>query len=101
MKLAWNAIVRNEVGCIERCMASLLPHVDAAVVVDTGSIDGTPDKIKEWFERAGKSVEIHHAPFVNFSQARNEALRCARASSFDWDYLLLADADMELVVKVR
>jgi glycosyltransferase involved in cell wall biosynthesis len=98
MKLVWNAIVKNERAVIERCVKSLLPHIDGAVVVDTGSIDGTPDKLKELFEAAGKPLEITPAPFKNFEQARNEALRCARLSRMEWDYLLLADADMELRV---
>jgi len=98
MKLVWNAIVKNESAVIERCVKSLLPHIDGAVVVDTGSTDGTPEKLKELFEAAGKPLEITPAPFKNFEQARNEALRCARLSRMEWDYLLLADADMELQV---
>src|SRR4249919_1662151 len=96
MKLAWNAIVKNEAAIIERCIKSLLPHVDCAIVVDTGSTDGTPDKIQQLFDAAGKPVEIRPAPFKNFEQARNEALRCARLSRLEWDYLLLADADKSL-----
>jgi hypothetical protein len=30
------------------------------------------------FDAAGKQFEIQPAPFKNFEQARNEALRCAR-----------------------
>jgi glycosyltransferase involved in cell wall biosynthesis len=99
MKLVWNAIVKNEAAIIERCVNSLLPHVDGAVIVDTGSTDGTPDKIMELFVAAGKPVEFHYASFVNFEQARNEALKRARESqNVPWDYLLLADADMEFRV---
>ena len=98
MKLAWNAIVKNEKAILDRCVNSLLPHIDGAIIVDTGSTDGTPEKLKELFAAAGKPVEISSAPFVNFEQARNEALRCARISRLEWDYLLLADADMELKV---
>lgn len=96
MKLCWNAIVRNEEARIERCVNSLLPYVDCGVVVDTGSTDATTEIIQREFARAGKPVEIHSASFQNFSQARNVALQYARASKLDWDYLLLADADMEL-----
>jgi glycosyltransferase involved in cell wall biosynthesis/predicted GH43/DUF377 family glycosyl hydrolase len=99
MKLVWNAIVKNEAAIIERCVNSLLPHIDGAVVVDTGSTDNTVDLLQEMFVRAGKPLEIHQAPFVNFEQARNEALKRARESQhIEWDYLLLADADMELKV---
>jgi glycosyltransferase involved in cell wall biosynthesis len=99
MKLAWNAIVKNEEAVIERCIRSLLPYVDYAIVVDTGSEDRTPEKISRLFAGARKPFELHYAPFDNFSQARNVALQRARESPLEWDYLLLADADMELRVE--
>src|SRR4029077_7509138 len=98
MKIAWSAIVKNEEAVIERCVRSLLPHVDYAIVVDTGSEDRTPEKISRLFADARKPFELHYAPFENFSQARNVALQRARESTLDWDYLLLVDADMELRV---
>jgi glycosyltransferase involved in cell wall biosynthesis/predicted GH43/DUF377 family glycosyl hydrolase len=72
--------------------------VSGGIVVDTGSTDDTVDRINRLFTSAQKPLEIHHAPFVDFSQARNAALHAARQSAMPWDYLLLADADMELVV---
>jgi glycosyltransferase involved in cell wall biosynthesis len=100
-RLCWNAIVKNEDARIERCVNSLLPHIDCAVVVDTGSTDQTLTKLSELFKQAGKPLEIHHAPFENFAQARNVALNRARDSKLAWDYLLLADADMELKVEKK
>jgi glycosyltransferase involved in cell wall biosynthesis len=99
MKLAWNAIVRNERAVIERCVESLLPYIDCGIVVDTGSTDGTQQFLMQKFEMANKPLALYQKEFVNFEQARNEALRVARESELDWDYLLLADADMELRVK--
>lgn len=98
MKLVWNAILKNEAKVIERCVRSLLPHIDAAIVVDTGSSDGTDTILSELFAAAGKPCELYRAPFVNFEQARNMALQVARDSDLPWDYLLLCDADMELKV---
>lgn len=98
MRLFWNAIVKNEGARIERCVESLLPHIDGAIVVDTGSSDDTLVKLDRLFKDAGKPLEIHHAPFENFEQARNQALKLARSSRQEWDYLLLSDADMQLVV---
>src|SRR6516162_8376266 len=45
--------------------------------------------------------ELHSLPFYNFGQARNAALDFAYASPLAYDYLILADADMELVVVDR
>lgn len=99
MRLAWNAIVKNEAAVIERAVNSLMPHISCGIVVDTGSDDGTPEILRELFRAAGKALEIHQRPFVNFEQARNAALNLARNSRLDWKYLLLSDADMEFRVK--
>ena len=98
MKVAWSAIVKDESAIIERCVNSLLPHIDGAVILDTGSTDGTPEVLERLFDQAGKPLELHHSQFLDFAHARNLALAAARASSLEYDYLLLADADMELVV---
>jgi len=98
MRLLWNAIVKNESAVIARCVDSLLPHIDGAVVVDTGSTDNTPALLRQLFEEVGKPLELQRVPFENFAQARNWALAYARSSQLPWDYLLLADADMELRV---
>jgi glycosyltransferase involved in cell wall biosynthesis len=99
MKLVWNGIVRNEEKVIRRCVESLMPWIDAAIIVDTGSTDATIAILEEMFVIAGKPIEIHHASFENFEQARNVALMEARNSlNIKWDYLILVDADMELKV---
>src|SRR5262245_47049129 len=97
-KIAWNAIVKNEAGIIRRCLTSLLPHIDCGIVVDTGSTDDTPEIIRAAFAAADKPLVIGQAAFRDFSQARNHALARARASCLAFDYLLLADADMELKI---
>lgn len=97
--LVWHAIVRDESRIIERCVHSLLPHVDGAIVVDTGSTDNTLDLIKRAFDLVNKPLDLHHIVFNDFAQARNEGLAFARASAIPWHYLILADADMELVVE--
>src|SRR5215813_5793042 len=99
MNVVWNAIVKNEAARIKRCVRSLLPYVDGAIVCDTGSSDETLTLIMEEFTAVGKPVEFYFVLFMNFSQARNEALRAARASSLPWQHLLLCDADMELKVE--
>ena len=97
--LCLNMIVRNEMANLERCLAALVDHVDCWVIGDTGSTDGTQDYIKSFFAARHKPGELHSFPFRNFEQARNAALDCAYASKLPYDYLLFADADMELVVE--
>jgi glycosyltransferase involved in cell wall biosynthesis len=92
-------IVKDEAPIIERLVDSVAPVVSYYVVCDTGSSDNTIDILRARFAERGIDGEVHNVPFVNFSQARNTALRFGRDSRANFDYFLLADADMELVVE--
>ena len=98
--LCLNMIVKNEMANLERCLAAVADHIGCWVIGDTGSTDGTQDFIVTFLCRAQSCPgELHSFPFQNFEQARNAALDCAYASPLAYDYLLFADADMELVVE--
>jgi hypothetical protein len=94
-RLCLSMIVKNEAARIERCLLSVKPWLHSAVVCDTGSTDATMGLIRDIIPGA----QVWPAPFIDFSQARNDALGYAAAGNMDWDYLLLVDADMELVVE--
>lgn len=98
MRLCLNMIVRNESAIIERCLRSVAPHVACYVICDTGSTDDTVTRIRQMFDEAGVPGEIHDIAFENFEQARNEALERCQRSPAQFEYILLIDADMELVV---
>lgn len=89
-------IVRNESAILERCLLSVLPYLSCYVVCDTGSTDNTVEIVERVL--SGIPGEVHSFPFRDFGQARNEALDRARRSTLEYEYLLLIDADMELVV---
>jgi glycosyltransferase involved in cell wall biosynthesis len=99
MRLCLNMIVKNERSNLERALAAVAPYVDAWVIADTGSTDGTQAFIHEFFRAQGIPGELHQIEFLNFGQARNEALAFAQHSTLPFDYVLLQDADMELVVE--
>ena len=81
-------IVRNEAARLERCLTSVLPWVAEAVIVDTGSTDGTAALAQSMGARV-----IHFTWCDDFSRARNLAVENARAP-----WALVLDADERLVV---
>jgi glycosyltransferase involved in cell wall biosynthesis len=91
-------IVKNEAPRILRALNSAVGHVSCYAIQDTGSTDETVNIIKEWGELHNIPGDIGHGKFIHFAQARNDGLALARKRD-DWDWLLLFDADMELVVK--
>jgi hypothetical protein len=92
-------IVRNEAEIIERCLASVAPYIAYWVILDTGSDDDTPALIERFFRDTDIPGELHHGEFVDFSTSRNQALELCRRSKGDFDYILLIDADMELLAE--
>jgi glycosyltransferase involved in cell wall biosynthesis len=88
-----NMIVKNEARTIERCLNAALPFIDAWVIVDTGSTDGTQDLIRS--KLGHLPGELHERPWKNFGHNRTEALCLAEGKA---DFLLLCDADMVLKI---
>ena len=76
-------IVRDEARCLARALASARPWVDEMVVVDTGSVDETPQIAHDAGARVHRFVWID-----DFSAARNHALAQTEAP---WRLLLDAD----------
>ena len=89
-----NMIVKNESKIIKRCIDSVRHLIDAWCIIDTGSIDGTQDIIKDLLK--DKPGELIERPWVNFGHNRDEALSYAQKKG---DWILLTDADMVLVDK--
>jgi glycosyltransferase involved in cell wall biosynthesis len=83
--LCLNMIVKNEMANLERCLGAVAPHIACWVIGDTGSTDGTQEFIRSFFAARNIPGELHSFPFVNFAQARNEALDRARASKLRFD----------------
>lgn len=98
MKLLLNSIVKNESARILRMLESVAPYIVGAVIVDTGSTDNTVELITKFFQEKKLPCLIGKTEFKDFSQARNAALTAARQVPWEFDYILLVDADMELKV---
>ena len=80
-------IVKNEAHVIERCLKSLLPHISHWVICDTGSTDGTQEKIKELLKDV--PGELYEDPWVHFAHNRTLAIQRAKGKG---DYHLMMDS---------
>ncbi len=92
MKLCLNMIVRDEAAVILDTLENVLAHVDLVtwVIHDTGSRDDTPDRISDFFTRAGIPGRLIHRRWESFGANRQYALADAQGLS---DYVLFFDAD--------
>ena len=93
-KICLSMIVKNEAHVIERCLRSVFPFVDAWVICDTGSTDGTQEIVRQVM--AGKPGLLVERPWVNFAHNRNEALRLAQERG---EYVFFIDADETLMLE--
>ena len=92
-RICLNMIVKNESPVIERCLASVRPWIDHWVIVDTGSTDGTQERIRAFMKDVPGT--LHERPWRDFAFNRNQALDLARAHG---DHILFIDADEVLAV---
>jgi glycosyltransferase involved in cell wall biosynthesis len=90
-RICLSMIVKDEAHVIRRCLESVRPFIDAWVVVDTGSCDGTQELVRAAL--ADLPGELVERPWVDFAHNRNQALELARPRA---DYLLFIDADETL-----
>ncbi len=82
-------IVKNERHNLSRCLDSVKPYVDEMIIVDTGSEDGTPDIAAKY------GAKVRYFEWCDdFAAARNYAI-----SQASGDWILMPDADEELVVE--
>ncbi|AMB44899.1 glycosyl transferase [Methylobacterium sp. AMS5] len=89
-------IVRDEAHVVERCLDSVRPLIDAALIVDTGSGDGTPEIVRTYLARHGIPGSVIAEPWQDFAHNRSAALAALRRNPAI-DYALVIDADDRLV----
>jgi glycosyltransferase involved in cell wall biosynthesis len=95
------AIVRDEMispaqlpgkSGIRSFVESHVPHVEQAVIVDTGSVDGTRQELEQLASEF-PNLEVRDHPFVNYVESRNFSIDGIRTP-----YTLVLDCD-ELIVE--
>jgi glycosyltransferase involved in cell wall biosynthesis/GR25 family glycosyltransferase involved in LPS biosynthesis len=88
-------MVKNEEKIIMRSLNSIKDYADFLCVCDTGSTDNTKQIVKDFMKTNNISGRVYDHKWVNFGHNRTLSLQAARGCA---DFILLMDADMELVV---
>jgi glycosyltransferase involved in cell wall biosynthesis len=85
------SIVRDEMmnpaGGIRAFARSTLPFVEAGVIVDTGSVDGTREALQD-LQREFPHLQVFDRPFDDYASSRNFSLCFVQTT-----YALVLDAD--------
>ncbi len=92
MDLCLNMIVRDEASIIATTLANILDHIAIStwVIHDTGSRDGTPGIIRDFFAARGILGELIHRDWESFGANRQYALKDAEGRA---EFALIFDAD--------
>ena len=92
-------IVKNEAHIIEATLENVCDKVPLAywVVSDTGSTDGTKERVRAFFEAKNIPGELVEHEWRDFAYNRTKALECAYQKT---DMLMLMDADDSIVGKI-
>ncbi len=96
-------IVKNEANLLPRLFASLHKYINFYVICDTGSEDNTIEVVEQLGKRYSIKGVLFKESWKNFAYNRNVALEYAnrlyREGMMDSRWLLIIDADEELIVK--
>ena len=94
-------IVKNEANNLERLFASLYKYIDYFVISDTGSTDQTIEILYDLGKLYNVPGKVLSHAWVDFGYNRQLALEAAiqakNAKEHDCEWLLIIDADEELI----
>lgn len=98
-RVCLHGICKDESAVALRMLASVIPHIDAWCIADTGSTDATREIVASTLLQAGKPGRLLNHPWVNFAVNRTRCMEEARevARENDCDLLLTIDFDEELI----
>ncbi len=88
MSLGLCMIVKNEINRIDSCLKPLIDRLDQIVILDTGSSDGTIERLQEVYGITPLRDTLEDKPCLNKASVRNRGFSLLKT-----DWILTLDAD--------
>lgn len=104
-RIACCLIVRDDESTLRECLESLRPHVDELVIVDTGSVDKSPQIARDYCDKWELYLGANNPEsglIEDFAAARNKSWQLAESSVALWidgDDILLGGEHLRRVVE--
>lgn len=94
-KIAMISMFKNESKTIGKMLESVAPYISYWVLQDNGSTDGTPEVVKQWYEKykiPGLLYKVEEG-WVGFGWNRDHALQMLRKQDHGCDWIMKMDCD--------
>ncbi len=100
-KIVFWTHIQDEAEIIERMLDSIVDYVDYIVLVDNGSVDGTQDIVRKYFNKIDVPASLYENPngWTNPGVNRQQAWDYLMSVDHGCDWVLRVDADEVLVVE--
>lgn len=89
---------RDDLPQVITCLDSLRSIISSVFVLDTGSIDDTPNTILTWSQTHHIPVQIEATKFIDFNQMENACMQGAKLAFPEADYILRTEASTQWLI---
>lgn len=97
-KIVLYMMVKNEESTLHKTLKTIPSLIRECVFYDTGSTDMTKHIIATWGKETNRIVHIFDGIFIDYSTSRNEGLQHAERFCNADDYIMVLDANDELII---
>lgn len=102
MRLVGVSMVKNEIDIIEYFVRHNLKYLDALLIIDNGSVDGTRELLSKLMSEEKLPIAIYDDPEMGYFQSEKMTkIVCITDHFFQSDFILILDADEFIMTSSR